>query len=57
MDGLAAGQTCYTGTGAGTNHYSRAHNPFVYFSQIISNTTECNANLVPYHAIAVRIRI
>jgi Phosphoesterase family/Carboxypeptidase regulatory-like domain len=48
MDGLAAGQTCYTGTSSGTNNYSRTHNPFVYFNQIISNTAECNANLVPY---------
>jgi Carboxypeptidase regulatory-like domain/Phosphoesterase family len=48
MDGLAPGQTCYTGTGSGTNNYSRTHNPFVYFNQIISNTAECNANVVPY---------
>ena len=50
MDGLSGGQTCYTGSGAGTNHYSRTHNPFVYFGQIINNPTECNANLVPYDA-------
>ncbi len=48
MDGLASGQTCYTGTGAGTNNYSQTHNPFIYFSQIINNTPECNANVVPY---------
>jgi len=48
MDGLAAGQTCYTGHGAGTNGYVQNHNPFIYFGQIIGNTTECNANVVPY---------
>jgi Carboxypeptidase regulatory-like domain/Phosphoesterase family len=48
MDGLAAGQTCYTGHGAGTNGYVQNHNPFIYFNQIISNTTECNANVLPY---------
>jgi phosphatidylinositol-3-phosphatase len=48
MDGLAPGQNCYTGSGSGTNHYVEGHNPFVAFKQIISNTTECNANLVPY---------
>ncbi|MFZ0130224.1 MAG: alkaline phosphatase family protein [Candidatus Dormiibacterota bacterium] len=48
MDGLAPSQTCYTGTGAGTNHYSQTHNPFIYFSQIINNSPECNANVVPY---------
>lgn len=48
MDGLASGQTCYTGHGAGTNGYEQDHNPFVYFEQIIGNTTECNANVVPY---------
>ena len=48
MDGLASGQTCYTGHGAGTNGYVQNHNPFIYFQQIIGNTTECNANVVPY---------
>lgn len=48
MDGLAAGQNCYTGHGAGTNGYVQNHNPFIYFEQIIGNTTECNANVVPY---------
>jgi hypothetical protein len=48
MDGLASGQTCYTGHGAGTNGYEQDHNPFIYFEQIIGNTTECNANVVPY---------
>ena len=48
MDGLASGQTCYTGHGAGTNGYVQNHNPFIYFEQIIGNTTECNANVVPH---------
>ncbi len=48
MDGLAPGQNCYTGTGSGTNHYVEGHNPFVAFKQIISNTSECIANVVPY---------
>jgi len=48
MDGLAAGQNCYLGHGAGTNGYVQNHNPFIYFKQIISNTSECDANVVPY---------
>jgi hypothetical protein len=48
MDGLAPGLNCYTGHGAGTNGYVQNHNPFIYFNQIISNTSECNANVVPY---------
>jgi acid phosphatase len=48
MDGLAPGQDCYTGSGAGTNHYVSGHDPFVAFKQIINNKTECDANVVPY---------
>src|ERR1700686_5069835 len=46
MDGLTSGQNCYTGSGA--NNYMKGHNPFVYFKQIISNTSECVADVVPY---------
>ena len=51
MDGLATNppQNCYTGHGSGTpGNYAQDHNPFVYFEDIIGNTTECNANLIPY---------
>jgi hypothetical protein len=51
MDGLATNppQNCYTGHGSGTpGDYAQDHNPFVYFEDIIGNTTECSANLIPY---------
>jgi hypothetical protein len=50
MDGLPvnAAYDCYQGHGAGTNGYVQNHNPFIYFKQIISNTAECDANVVPY---------
>src|SRR5579863_6376861 len=51
MDGLGPTQDCYTGQGSGTpGNYAQSHNPFVYFEQIIGNTTECNANVIPYPA-------
>ena len=53
MDGLSTNppQNCYTGHGSGTpGKYAQNHNPFIYFEQIIGNTTECNANVIPYPA-------
>jgi hypothetical protein len=51
MDGLQTNppQNCYTGHGSGTpGNYAQDHNPFVYFEDIIGNTTECDADLIPY---------
>jgi phosphatidylinositol-3-phosphatase len=53
MDGLTSGQNCYTGSGA--NNYMKGHNPFVYFKQIISNTSECDADVVPYSQSQLQI--
>ena len=56
MDGLDPtnpAEYCYTGHGAGTNGYVQNHNPFIYFKQIISNTAECDANVVPYSLLGM----
>jgi phosphatidylinositol-3-phosphatase len=53
MDGLATGQNCYTGSGS--NYYMKGHNPFVAFKQIISNTSECDADVVPYSQSQLQI--
>jgi hypothetical protein len=38
---------CYLGSGAGLNHYSKTHNPFVDFASIVKNPAQCG-NVVPF---------
>jgi hypothetical protein len=39
----------------GNGNYADRHNPFIYYSSIVANPTRCQADVVPYPALATDI--